>query len=294
MPFLSHDPASPDPAILEDDMLPVPYRRDGMTLRVLQGAMSVLKEAGYRLVIHSNRELADEMHVLHNLHREGLDGAIVMPSCGSEDNPFYADYINLAKSGLPVVLVDTYFPDCPLDHVVTDNANGAKQAVQCLISQGHRRIAHFTDFGQVTSTMDREVGYRLALEEAGIGYDEQLVCGPQLAHRKQWSFQYALEHCLRLPDPITAVFCHNDDVMLLTLREARSLGISVPGDFAIAGFFDDSVPAGMEVPFTRVVQSKNKMGRIAAKLLLERLSGVTPPTPRRICLAAELIPASHR
>lgn len=297
MPFLSEDPSMPIVADVGPDRLAVPYRRDGMSLQVLQGAMAVLKQAGFRLVIHSNRQLSDELEVLHNLPKEGIDGAIIMPHTYSDEGaivlPQVHDatpllYANIVKNGLPVVLVDRYLTELPADYVVTDNFNGAKQAVEYLISQGHKRIAHFTDFGELTSTTDREKGYRAALENAGIGFDEDIVCGPHLLHNKQWSFKYALEHCLHIGEPITAVFCLNDDTLLLTLREAQALGLRIPEDFAVAGFFDDSIPVGMQVPFTRMVQSKIEMGRVAAELLLDRIWNTAPPEPRRITLPAEL------
>lgn len=300
MPFLSEDPSSPMVADLAPDRLAIPYRRDGMSLQVLQGAMAVLKQAGFRLVIHSNRQLADELEVLHNLPKEGIDGAIIMPHTYSDEGAIVMPpahdstpllYANIVKNGLPVVLVDRYLAECPADHVVTDNFGGAKQAVEYLISLGHKRIAHFTDFGELTSTMDRERGYRAALEDAGIAYEEELVCGPHLLHNKKWSFLYALEHCLHMPQPITAVFCLNDDTLLLALREAQALGLRIPEEFAIAGFFDDSIPAGMQVPFTRMVQAKVEMGRVAAELLIDRIWNTAAAESRHVSLPAELKPA---
>lgn len=285
MPWLSQDQAGSVTGYIDADRIPVPFRREGMSFQVLQGVMSVLREAGFRLVVHSNTHINDEVEVLHNLPNEGLDGALIMPAAYADNAHLYAA---LAKSGPPVVLVDHYFPDCPLDRVVTDNLTGARQAVEYFIEQGHTRIAHFTDFEEITSTMDRELGYRVALENAGIPYDEDIVCGPQLSQHKRWNFQYALEHCLKLSNPITAVFCLNDDAVLATLQAANRLGVRVPSELAVAGYFDDSIPSGMEVPFIRVVQGKAEMGRTAARLLLERITGAAPRSPRHVLVPAEL------
>jgi len=289
MPWLAQDQCGTVTGYIDADRLPVPFRREGMSFQVLQGVMSVLRETPFRLVVHSNTRVSDEVEVLRNLPNEGLDGALIMPCDYAENAHLYSA---LAKSGPPLVLVDHYFPDCPVDRVVTDNLTGARQAVEYLIEQGHRQIAHFTDFEEMTSAMDRELGYRVALENAGIPYDEDIVCGPAMSARKQWSFLYALEHCLSRPDPITAVFCLNDDTVLATLQAANRLGARVPGDLVVAGFFDDSIPVGMEVPFIRIVQGKTEMGRIAAKLLLERVSGAPPRAPRHVLVPAELRPSA--
>jgi len=285
MPWLSQDPAGSLSAYMNADRIGPCFRREGMSFQILQGMIPVFNEAGFRLVVRSNTHVSEEIEALRSLPNEGLDGALIMPEAEGETAHLYAA---LAKSGLPVVLVDRYFPDCALDRVVSDNLTGARRAVEYLIQQGHRRIAHFTDFDNVTSVMDRELGYRVALEAAGISYDEDIVCGPVIMSHKQWNFQYALEHCLNRPDPVTAVFCLNDDTILTTLQAANRLGLRVPGDLTVAGFFDDSIPTGMEVPFIRVVQDKAEMGRIAARLLLERISGAGPRSPRHVLVPADV------
>lgn len=288
MPWLSQDPSGAVTGLVEPDKPFYPFRREHMSFYILQGMMPVLNEAGFRLVVRSNARLSEEMDVLRSLPNEGLDGAIILPAPYGDNARLF---VELAKTGLPVVLVDHYFPDCPLDRVVTDNLTGARQAVEYLIEKGHRRIAHFTNFEDITSALDRELGYRVALGNAGIPYDEDIVCGPQISAHKQWSFQFALEHCLSLPDPITAVFCLNEPVLLETLQAANRMGIRVPSGLTVAGFFDDSIPPGLEVPFTRVVQGKAEMGRAAATLLLERVAGTAPRAPRHILVPAELVPS---
>ena len=289
MPWLSQGRFGQPAGHSRPDRAPAQFRREGMCFHVFQGVMSVLKGADFRLVVQSNANTSEEADVLRGLTNEGLDGALIIPSDYAENAEFYA---RIAKGGPPAVLVDHYLPDCPLDRVVTDNLAGARQAVEHLVQQGHTRIAHFTDFEEITSTMDRELGYRVALENAGIPYDEGIVCGPQLAPRKLWSFEHALEHCLNLPNPITAVFCINDDAVIATLQAASRFGIGVPGDLAVAGFFDDTIPDGMDVPFARVIQGKTEMGETAAKLLLERLGGAAPRVPRHVLVPTQLIPSN--
>lgn len=287
MPWLRRNKSGAITGYINNHSYPVPFRCEGMSYQVQQGVLSILNNADFRLIVHSNTDLADEIEVLHRLPHEDLDGAIIMPAICSQNAHLYS---KIAKTGLPVVLVDHYFPNCPMDRVVTDNLTSARQAVEYLIKMGHRRIAHFTDFAEITSTMDRERGYRAALEEAGIAVDEEIICGPQLSRHMRWNLQYALKYCLSLPDPITAVFCHNDDIVLATLQAAKVLGMKVPEDLTVAGFFDDSIPAGMESPFIRVVQDKVEIGRIAANLLLERIAGTAPAEPRHVTVPAELVP----
>ena len=223
------------------------------------------------------------------LPNEGLDGALIMPCDYAENAEFYA---RVAKSGPPVVLVDHYFPDCTLDRVVSDNLSGARQAVEHLIAQGHRRIAHFTDFEEITSTMDRELGYRVALENAGIAYDEGIVCGPQLTPRKQWSFEHALEHCLNLQDPVTRCSASTTTPSSRLSRQRVASDYALPATSLSRGSSTTAYPKAWTCRLSESSRARLKWGRTAARLLLERVGGAVPRAPRHILVPALLVPSN--
>jgi DNA-binding LacI/PurR family transcriptional regulator len=158
-----------------------------------------------------------------------------------------------------------------------------------LISKGHRRIAFFTDFSAITSVMDRDAGYRAALEEADIDYDESLVCGPQVMRHSRLNYDYTLEHLLKLPEPVTAIFGINDNTIWAALQAANVQGLQVPRDLEIAGFFDSPIPMGVQTHFIRVVQAKYEMGRAAVQVILDRLSGDTSKEPRHVLIPPTVV-----
>jgi len=255
--------------------------------RIAQGASSVLVAQGYRMVVHYYHFLGDELDIVRELAGGEWDCAIIYPSFFQYNNVLYAQ---LNGQDPPVVLVDHYFPKLPLDRVVTDNFAGARDAVRALVARGHRRIACFSEyFGAVTSVIDRAAGYRAALEEAGIAYDEELVCGPQLMPGGTQSFLFAMEHMLRMPDPITAIFAINENVALMVQQAADKLGLLVPGDIELAGFFDAAVSDGVRAPSIRVVQAVTEIGQTAAGLLLDRIAGRAPAEPQHILIPARVM-----
>jgi len=130
---------------------------------------------------------------------------------------------------------------------------------------------------------------RAALEEAGIAYDEELVCGPQLMPGGTQSFLFAMEHMLRMPDPITAIFAINENVALMVQQAADKLGLLVPGDIELAGFFDAAVSDGVRAPSIRVVQAVTEIGQTAAGLLLDRIAGRAPAEPQHILIPARVM-----
>lgn len=260
-----------------------------MSLQVMHGVISVLNPYGHRLQVQPTGSLDEEAMSLALLQDGLVDGAVAIPAA---DPHLISRYQEMAASARPIVLVDHYIPGLDVDWVATDNVKAAHEAVASLIARGHRRIAHFTDFEELTSVIDREAGYRAALEGAGLPCDEEIICGPQNLRGGKRDFHFPLEHCLKLPDPVTAVFCMNDDIVWAAMHAAQRLGISVPNQLEIAGFFDDHISPGVNVPFTRVVQSTFDMGRVAAELLLERINGTAPRAPRHIQLPVTVIPGN--
>jgi len=276
---------------IETERLVRTTKRQGLTSRILHGIISELNGTGCRLAVHSNTTLFEEAKVLSELPNWGLDGVLVMPSMEPGNEKLYA---NVIEMGLPLTFLDIYYPNIRADRVVTDNFEAARKAVKYLIDAGHRRIAYFTHFENLTSVSEREAGYRRALEEAGIEVDEALIQGPQVCRGPHWDLRLPLERCMSLPEPATAAFCLNDGMVLLVLQAADELGLSIPDDLMVAGFFDDYIPQGLPVSFTRVVQAAHDMGRIAVRLLLERISGEAPSEPRHVALPAELVPPTTR
>lgn len=265
--------------------------RHSFSGRILQGILSVAQQHGWRLAVHSDDSSLGETEIIRHIPKEGVHGLIALPAPAPPNPDAYAELMAFARN-LPVVFTDNTLPGITADSVISDNYGGARECVRYLISKGHRRIAYFTDFWPIGSIVDREAGYRAAIEEAGIEYDEEIVRSYELTRGRIWSFELALSHCLSLADPITAVFCLHDDVVLSTLRAARKQGIAVPGDLEVAGFFDDAIPEGVETPFTRVVQESFLMGQTAATFLQERLVGEAPAEPRSVVLPPRLIPST--
>ncbi|MCA9837081.1 MAG: LacI family DNA-binding transcriptional regulator [Trueperaceae bacterium] len=103
----------------------------------------------------------------------GVQGFIVYSRSGKKDLPIYHD---LVARGIPLVLVDRYFPELECDWVVYNNEEASYMLTQNLIARGHQTIAVIPGFElETTAVTNRLKGYKRALEEAGIPYDEELL-----------------------------------------------------------------------------------------------------------------------
>jgi len=288
MPWVIQDGFGQITARVEKDPVRIPFWRESMNLEIMHGVLSVLNEQNCRFEICPNNSQRDEAELIRRLKDEDLDGVLAIPLDSTQNQAVYSE---LVERGKPLVFIDRYCPGVRADRVVTDNFNGARDAVRYLANKGHKRIGFFTDFGKVTSAQDRWAGYRAGLEEAGIPYDESIVCGPHIVRFGWWRLDYALEHCRSLPDPITAVFCMNDSSILATLDAADKMDITIPRDLEVVGFFDDHFASDIHTPFTRMIQSTTEMGRAAAEFLMERIKDKAPGEPRTLLLPAKLVEA---
>ncbi|MET9324904.1 LacI family DNA-binding transcriptional regulator [Streptomyces sp. NPDC003038] len=152
-------------------------------------------------------------------------------------------------------------------YVDADNRGGAREAVRYLVAQGRQRIAHIAGPLDQTSAADRLSGYRDVLPDGDPGLvaegDFTVAGGAR-----------AMAGLLDRRPGIDAVFAGNDLMATGALRVLRERGRTVPGDVALVGF-DDTEPVAQsaEPPLTTVRQDIEGMGRLMARLLLERLNG---------------------
>jgi DNA-binding LacI/PurR family transcriptional regulator len=209
---------------------------------------------------------------------EGVSGLIVYPIDYEPDPELFA---RLAAGGLPIVLIDRHLIGHVFDAVLADNVGGAFNAVTHLIEQGHRRIAFVsTDNLTTTSVAERLQGYGQALAVAGIPHDPSLLF-TRLRVGKSWGDDYRVasqDNVARIRrflarSDATAVFALHDHLALEVLVATRELGRRVPRDLAVAGFDDDPFAGALSTPLTTVVQPRERIGRVAAEIMLDRIEG---------------------
>lgn len=246
---------------------------------LLAGIEDELHRRGYSMLVGSSGSTREQQAGrVRRIVDEGVSGLIAYPI---DYEPDPALFLQLASAGFPIVLVDRYLIGQAFDAVLSDNEGGAFAVVMHLIEQGHRRIAFVsTDNLATTSVAERLQGYQQALAAAGIPADRGLVFGG-LPVVRTWPHDYraaSKENVARIgrflaKSDATAVFALHDHLALDVLDAARQLGRMVPDDLALVGFDDDPLAEALAVPLTTVAQPRERMGRVAAGLVLDRIEG---------------------
>jgi DNA-binding LacI/PurR family transcriptional regulator len=199
---------------------------------------------------------------------------------------FIEDTIDLFSHRLeiPIVLVDSYAPNLPLDSVVIDNVAGAIAAVEHLVDQGHRRIGLIgSNEDSPPSICGRREGYHRALRAHGV---QQTYIQPSGLSRES-GYEAAGQLLDRAPE-VTAVFGCNDLTAIGVISAARDRGLDVPGDLSVIGFDNISLAQEITPALTTIHVHKTWLGAISVRRLAER--ALMPQQPKvTITVSTELI-----
>lgn len=221
-----------------------------------------------------------ELFYVDVLSKKQVDGIIFVAAGDQADSLNY-----LVQRNLPVVMIDRDVPNVEVDAVLTDHQLGGYLATRHLLELGHTRIACIAGPSTITPSAERMIGYRNALEKAGLAYDESLVL------RGDYHAQSGLEithTILQMKPRPTAIFALNDLMALGALRAAAEAGCSVPGELAIVGYDDLELAHFTNPPLTTIAQPKKEIGAQAVRLLIDRMSQKSRP-PSRLVLPPRLI-----
>lgn len=214
-----------------------------------------------------------------------LDGIIVV---GTNEGSQAVDRV--MNLGIPAVFIDSYLRNEKLCQVNMNDRLGSYEATRHLIKLGHRRIAvllgdiemdHIAYYGILH---ERWLGYRDALEEAGIPYDPDLML--LLPTSLEGGYQ-APEKLASLPD-VTAVFSFSDISAMGLLKSLQDKGIKVPEEYSVIGFDNLFISNYTWPSLTTVSQNIFEKGRSAMEMLLNQIDGKPIPERHKV-LPVELV-----
>lgn len=206
-----------------------------------------------------------EIELLSSPRLQLTDGLIFSPL--GMDN---ADVEHL-KVGYPMVLLGERIFGGPVDHVTMSNVEAARAATEFLIKRGRKRIAVIgAHEGEVVGSAGlRLAGYKQALAEAGLSFDEKLIGYVGLWHRHDGLV--AMRNMIEQGVEFDAVFGLNDTLALGAMRVLQEAHFKIPDDVFVMGF-DDLDETQYSLPaLTTVDPGQAEIAETAVRVLLERI-----------------------
>jgi LacI family transcriptional regulator len=252
---------------------------------VIAGIESVANNEGYTLIIsQSSESVTKEMASAKTMFNNRVDGMLVSLAYDTEDIAHFDQFV---KKNIPLLFFDRVadHPECT--SVLIDNRKGAYEATSHLIAQGCSRIVHITATPKRNVYIDRLAGYKQALADHQLPFDEKYVLINNLSQEAGVQTAAAILQMNPLPD---AVFAANDNCAVGCMIALKKAGIRIPQDMAFAGFNNDPVSTVIEPNLTTINYPGYKMGEMAAASLINHLNGVNSiDTTNTILLRSELI-----
>jgi DNA-binding LacI/PurR family transcriptional regulator len=246
---------------------------------LLQLVTEAALERNYRVVLASSGFNAErELDEVQALRQERIDAFIVIATRQAEE------YIPVLEAeGIPVVVINQGNERPWIYAIETNNSQATCEAVEYLISLGHRRIGYVAG-QQEWDNVERQDGYLKALQKHGLPYDPTLIVAGDV---KVSGGKTAFELLRRLDQPPTAVCCYNDETALGVLNAAYLAGIKVPEELSVIGFDDIYLSPYAIPPLTTIRQPKRELAYRAVEVIVKLVEGYKPP--RQVVINSELV-----
>ncbi len=251
--------------------------------RVVMAIEEQAHQLGYDVILAQTLNQPErEQAVIRRMLSRRVDGLFITPVYRLEQTaPIYEE---LVKRAVPTVLLGHRAPFCSsFVNVETDDISASFAATRHLLELGHKRIAFLAGPNAAPSSVERLEGYRRALRESGVEFDERLVfhAGSTIEEGEKAALQMLQES----PNA-TAVQAVNDLVAIGAANVFLGQGLRIPEDISLVGFGNVLISEHFRVPLTTIRQPKLRLGTAAMDSMLKLIGGTRPPTKR---LSGEIV-----
>lgn len=240
--------------------------------KLTKGINSVFAQEGYTVVLcESQGELEKELKLLGILEEKQIEGLLF---AGVDVNHTLVE--RMRKRNYPVVLVtqEASEDEEAVHTVIHNNMEAMYDAVKFLLDNGHERIAYLggpkNDF---SSGKNRVIGYKKALEEAGIEVKDSYIAQGDFSFEAGYQGMKKLyEENSKLP---TAVVTGSDVIAVGAIQYLDNMRVKIPDDISIMGFDDSEFATYIKPELSTVRISYYDEGVKAAEMLRELMDGST-------------------
>lgn len=228
-----------------------------------RGVEDTARKNGYTVILcNTDESIEMEKSYINTLRPRLIDGFIIASMM-----PHSNHIKQLRKENFPLVLTLRAYDDS-IDAVIIDNKQAAYNAVNYLIERGHRKIAIALGNVELNVYSERYKGYRNALEQGGIPFDENLVIRERYTIASLYNITKTLLERGIIPD---SVFATTDAQAITVMRAIYDSGYRVPADISVLSFDNVEIAALVEPPLTTVSQPLYKIGVMAAQKLIYQI-----------------------
>lgn len=254
-----------------------PYYTD-----LLKSLHTTLENEGYSVFLATTYDDEERQNVLiRRMLEHRVSGMIICPVSNIKEKSI--DLIN--SLDLPVVMAVRENLAIDHDYVGVDYELGMYMATSHLLEKGHKQIAFIGGRSHSVAWQQRIAGFKKALTEYGIPYDEQLVFETDMSRE---SSNKTVHKLLQAKLNLTAIVCFNDLIAHGVMQGLESNGLKAGKNIAVIGFDNTNESSWFSPALTTVNSFPVKIGYYAASFLQKRMEEGTIPT-QRLILQPEIV-----
>ena len=242
------------------------------------------EKSNYTVIFGSSDEMAERSQKLIDvLLDRHVDGLIIAPSENSE-----AQIKKLQERGIPLVLIDRYFPTLDVSYVGVNNYEAAYQCAVHLMETGRKKIGMVGFKTNLLHLQDRKKGFLKAMKDNGRTLPKSQIREVQLDAAKE-EVEESIQQLLQGPEPVDALFFASNKLSTFGLKYINRLALRVPTDLALCSFDQSDATELFYASLTHIRQPLHEIGQQAVQLLLQDMSKGTGS--KQLHLPAELVVA---
>jgi len=236
----------------------------------------------YNIIVGNSAYIIDrEIEHLKNLRSKMVDGILMIPASTEGGH-----IERIRAAGIPVVLLDRKIMGLEADYVLPDNYQLGYIAGKYLTGLGHKNIGYIDRFQPHYHSIERKKGFKNALAEGGITFDDENVLEGGLSYDRGAETAKKL---IQKNKKITALFSFNDINALGAIRGLSDIGLKVPKDVSVMGI-DDIIISSIFIPsLTTIRYPVKEMVDEASRILLNRIKQPVFKKNKEIVIKPELI-----
>jgi DNA-binding LacI/PurR family transcriptional regulator len=255
--------------------------------RIVRAVETAVTRYGCKVIVcDTDESIENELDHARTLLEHRVDGIIVSPTA-SETGDLSRATKEIYGCRMPTVFIDRAVKGAKIPTVVSDNVAAAHDATTHFIRLGHKRIGLVVGRRALDSMTGRIEGYRRAMLEHQITFDESLVV--DAVDVGVVAGYHATKKLIeRNPRP-TALIVMNNLLVIGALNAINEKGLIIPGDLALIGWDDFDAAPHLQKPLTVVEQPADAMGSIAAEQLMKMRSEEAVDSYLHIVLKSTLI-----
>ncbi len=262
----------------------VPNMEKNFYASIISGIEGYAKKEGYFIIIANSRENYEtEKECIKNLLKLNVEGLIV---CLTQETRDFSHFDIMLSNTIPLVFFDRVCRTNEFSSVIADNADAAKELTLHLFDSGAENIAHITGPKKLYITNERIAGYISALQERNVSYNEANVVHCDLTPTGATKAVYKLLNNKPIPD---AIFCMNDTIAYVVMKEIKRHGFKIPEDIAVTGFNNEFHSTIVEPTLTTVLHPTIEFGEETARLLLDQINSENKLAPRQVVMKTKLV-----